>query len=243
VKPKHGRSAVWLLLPFIGLFNFQLRGQPRQISPDDNSDWWSITGPAGDGEVGTTQNREIADANFQILGVDLREDAIARLEKRLGKTPIVARGDGGESREQACYRSPQEEPPTFLIAEEGEVNYAFYLFNDETRWNGRELCTRSGQVSREAHTASGLHLGQTPEQVIKILGKPSRRTPNELSYVFEVKKGTAPDALARCRSQHPELSGTEIPENCATYDLTVFIRARFAHAKLVYLVVSTTETT
>jgi len=85
VKPKHGRSAFWLLLPFLGLFSFQLGGQARQVSPHDNSDWWSITGPAGDEEAGTTQNREIADANFQILGVDLREDAIARLEKNSEK--------------------------------------------------------------------------------------------------------------------------------------------------------------
>lgn len=225
-----------MLLPLIGLFSFRLAGQARQISPDDNSDWWSITGPAGEEVTETIQSREVADANFQILGVDLRQDAIARLEKRLGRTPTVARGDGGESREQACYRSPEEESPTFLIAEEGEVNYAFYLFNDVTPWNGRDICTRSGEISREVRTASGLHLGQTPEQVIKILGKPSRRRTNELSYLLEVNKGTAPDALARCRSRYPDLT-------CATYDLTVVIRARFVHAKLVYLAVSTTETT
>ena len=236
MKLKHGRSAVWVLLPLFGLFSSRLAGQARQISPDDNSDWWSITGPAGEEVTDAAQNRELARANFQILGVDLREDAIARLEKSLGKTPIVTRGDGGESREQACYRSPQEESPTFVIAEEGEVNYAFYLFNDATPWNGRDLCTKSGKISRGVQTAAGLHLGQTPEQVVKILGKPSRRTPNELSYVLEVSKGTAPDALARCRSRYPELT-------CATYDLTIVIRARFAHAKLVYLVVSATETT
>lgn len=243
MEPKHRSSAVWLVLLIIGLFSFRLGGQARQISPDDNSDRWSITGPAGDAGAGTIQNREIADANFLVLGVDFRENAVARLKKRLGKTPIVARGDASTSREQACYRSPQEQSPTFLIAEEGEVNYAFYLFNDSTPWNGRDLCTPSREISREVQTASGLHLGLTQEQVIKILGKPSRRTANELSYLLEVTKRTAPDALARCRSQHSEPNSNEISEACVTYDLTVFIRAKFAHAKLVYLVVSTTETT
>lgn len=221
---------------------FPARRAGAQTSPNDSSDWWSITGSLGDEGDGTIQNREIAGGNFQILGVDLREDAIARLEKRLGKTPVVNRGDASTGRAQACYLSSSK-PPTFLVAEEGEVNYAFYLFNDAAPWNGRELCTRSTKISHDVQTASGLHLGQTPEQVSKILGKPSRRTPNELSYVLEVRKGPTPDALARCRSQHPELNGNEIPENCVTYDLTVVIRARFAHAKLVYLVVSTSETT
>jgi hypothetical protein len=242
VGPTRRSSAIWLLPIIIGLFSFRLGSQARQISPDDNSDWWSITGPAGDAGAGTIQNRELVGTNFRILGVDLRENAVARLEMRLGKTPVVVRGDASTSREQACYRSPQENSSTFLIAEEGEVNYAFYLFDDSTTWNGRDLCTPSRAISREVQTASGLRLGLTQGQVIKILGKPSRRTPDELSYVLEVTKRPAPDMPARCRPGHPEPNIGELSKSCLTYDLTVFIRARFAHAKLVYLVASTTET-
>jgi hypothetical protein len=238
----YGISTVGLLLLLIGLPSFRLGGQAREVPPHDNSDWWSITGSSDEGEAVKIQNREIAVANFRVLGIDLHEDAVARLGKKLGETPIIGRGDASTGREQACYMSSEMRPPTFLIVEEGEVNSAFYLFNDATPWNGRDLCTRSKQISRTVQTASGLHLGQTPEHVIKILGKPSKRKESELSYFLRVKKRTSPDALARCRSQHSELNDKELHEDCDTYDLTVFISAKFAHSELVYLGVSTAET-
>lgn len=237
----NGAFAALLLFFLMGPASFKLCGQTRETPPHDDSDWWSITGSQDKGKILKAQNREIASANFRILGVDLREDAVARLGKKLGKTPIVNRGDASTGRTQACYCSSSK-PPTLLIAEEGEVNSAFYLFSDPTPWNGRDLCSRSSQVSRNVQTASGLHLGQTLDQVIKILGEPSERSRSELTYFLSVRKKTAPDAAARCRLQYHDSSDEDLHEECDAYDLTLFIRAKFAHSELVYLGVSAAET-
>jgi hypothetical protein len=237
---RFGRFAAGLLLLLAFWGHPFLRGQADYLI-HDNSDWWSITGSTDDVGEMKTQDRELPRANFHVLGVDLSEYAVTRIQKRLGQTPIISRGDASTGREQACYRSSPE-PATYLIAEEGEVNSAFYLFNESAPWNGRELCKRLKLVSGSIGTDSGVHLGQAPEQVMTILGKPSKRSQSEIIYFLAAKEKTSPDASARCRAQYPEMSLEELRENCDVYDLTVFIRARFVHARLVYLGVSVAET-
>ena len=238
--PRFGRFAAGLFV-LLALWGHPfLRGQADHL-PHDDSDWWSITGSTDDVGEMRIQDRELPRTSFRVLGVDLSEDAVTRIQRRLGQTQTISRGDASTGREQACYRSSPE-PATYMIAEEGEVNSAFYLFNEGAPWNGRELCKRSELVSGSIGTDSGVHLGQSPEQVTTILGRPSRRSQSEIIYFLSTKKETPPDAAARCRAQHPEQSPEELHEDCDVYDLTVYIRARFVHARLVYLGVSVAET-
>lgn len=238
-----GRTTNVFLFLLIGMPNIGIGGQtPSPASPSDASDWWSLTRSQNETEAREVQHREIADANFQIAGVDLHDVTFAKVYGKLGKTPSVQRGDASTWREQACYMSPAPRRPMYLIFEHGEVNASFYLFSETIPWNGSSRCTQSEKISESVGTVSGLHLGQSPEQVVGILGQPSERRQNELVYVVESKRKTDPDALARARKQHPELSEEQFREDYATYDLTVLIRVRFARHKMVYLGVSTAET-
>jgi len=237
-----GRITVGVLFLLVGVPGIGSQTQSAVVL-GDTSDWWSMTRTHNDNDTDgrNVQHREIADTNFQIAGVDLHDITFAKVYWELGKTPSVQRGDASTWREQACYMSLSAEHPTYLIFERGEVNASFYLFSETVPWSGNSRCTRSDKILETVGTASGLHLGQTAEQVVGILGQPSERLQNELVYAVEVNRKTDADALTRARKQHPELTEEQFRQDYATYDLTVLIRAKFAHSKMVYLGVSTTE--
>lgn len=240
---KHLTATLGLSLLFMGVLGNKLDGQaPSEVPSSDNSDWWSMTRTAEAVEAGKIQHREIADTNLRIAGVDLRNQTFAEVHKELGQTPVVLRGDGSTHREQACYVSSQSGHLTYLVFEQGEVNSSFYLFSDSGPWNGRSLCARSKRIPEIVETASGLHLGQTPDQVLGILGQPSERGQGQLLYLIEMKKKTTPEALTRARMQHPELTEQQFHADYDTYDLTVLVCAKFDDSGLIYLGVSTAET-
>jgi|HubBroStandDraft_5_1064220.scaffolds.fasta_scaffold40706_3 hypothetical protein len=239
---RHARTAGIAFL-IVGLLDAGINAQTPSVVPaSDKSDWWSMTASQSEENIEPVLHREISDKNYQIAGINLHDMELTAVNEKIGEAHPVQRGDASTWREQACYKSLPSERPAYLIFEHGEVNASFYLFNEATPWNGSGSCKQTEKVSSATATASGLRLGLTPEQVIGILGQPSVRKQNELVYAVEVKKQTAPDALARARQQHPELTEEQFRQDYATYDLTVLIRARFSRAKLVYLGVSITET-
>ncbi len=148
---------------------------------------------------------------------------------------MVSRGNGPNARAQKCYTSKDK---VFLVFEEGESNSAFYLFSETTPWNGVKMCARAENLSKSAATDSGLQLGQTQEDVIRILGEPTIRHSNELLYLLDSKKPTPPEKLAQLRSDNAGLSDKDFQDKFGKYDITVIIRAKFSHSKMEYLAVS-----
>jgi len=240
---RNAKTAAGIALLIVGLVHSGIHAQAPSVVPaSDKSDWWSLTASQSEENIGPVLHREISDKNYQIAGINLHDMELATVYEKIGEAHPVQRGDASTWREQACYKSRSSERPVYLVFEHGEVNTSFYLFNEATPWKGSGECAQTEKVSAATATASGLRLGMTPEQVVGVLGQPSVRKQNELVYAVEVKRQTAPDALARARQQHPELTEEQFRQDYATYDLTVLIRARFSRTKLVYLGVSVTET-
>lgn len=163
--------------------------------------------------------------------------------KGLGRTTIVERGDGAGGREQACFVSAGEGPKTHLIFEQGEVSYSFYLFVDGKTWTGEEHCLSSAKVSSSLATASGLRLGLGPEEVITILGTPSERRKDELTYSLHVSKRYTDKELEVVRKNHPEVSEEDLRKVYGYYDWSAGFECKFKNAKLTYLAVTLAETT
>lgn len=207
----------------------------------DNSDWWSLTREDTDAEHITFQERELSRGNFQIFGVHLEEGVFRHAQEKFGMARTVERGDASTARAQLCYVSIGE-ANTYLIFETGEVNNSFYLFNAGPAWNGSDKCIATKVAIMGASTISGLHLGLTPSDVIAILGKPSIRREDRLSYYLHARKKTSEADLKRIRQQHHEMSDKEFTDNYAFYDLTAMIVVRFKDSKLNYLAVSELET-
>jgi hypothetical protein len=227
------------------LLSFPLAGPARQTTPDvglDNSDWWSINRRVDPDDNINPETREFSNSNLQILGIDLNDTMFTKAISRLGTTTFIVRGDASTARRQACYVSSDGRQRVHLIFEQGEVDFTFYVFFDGPVWKGSDRCLSSKRISLSLATSSGLRLGQTPEQVIAILGKPTTERKNELTYFFSVEKKTSAEDLKQARQRNPGLSEKDIRENYGSYYLNARIRARFERSKLTYLVVSKSET-
>jgi hypothetical protein len=213
------------------------------IRLDDNSDWWSTLRDAGSDTELESEQREFANSNFQIMGVGLGDKMFGNAVEKLGRAKAIKRGDAASGRTQVCYASSSRDEKTRLVFEEGEVRFAFYLFLDGPTWHGSEYCVTSNRISSNPSTGSGLRLGQTRDEVIAILGKPTRQTEDEIVYAFSVRKTTSSKDLAETRRQHPEMTEKELEGNYGFYYLRADIRAKFTGTKLTYLAVSKAETT
>jgi len=208
----------------------------------DNSDWWSISRGSDSDDSTEAQERELASTNFQVLGVNLGETMFSRASRKLGKATVVERGDASAGRRQVCYESPGAQAKVRLIFEQGEVGYLFYLLADGPSWEGADRCVASKAISRSLATASGLHLGMTPAQVIAAIGKPTKRRENEMVYSFLLRKKTGSKDLKEARERNPKMSEKEFQANFSHYDLTTGLVAKFVDSKLTYLSVSKVET-
>jgi len=219
----------------------QLKAQGAPGYTSDNSDWWSLTRKLTFDKKNLVQNREPSASNFQILGLELDDGIFSKAELKLGKAPIVERGDAATGRSQVCYVAPEEEGRIHLIFEKGEVSELFYLFQDGPDWKGSDLCNRSKLITSSLSVASGLHLGQNPAEVKEILGKPSVDTGSKLIYSFGVEKKSSVADFENLKPRYPELSEEELHKEYEFYTLGVNIEARFTSGKLTYLAISKTE--
>jgi hypothetical protein len=235
---------VFAAIGCVPAFSWQTTSKQPQstVHLEDNSDWWSITREDTDAEHITFQERELSRGNFQILGIHLDEGLFRRAEGEFGGATSVERGDASTARAQLCYVSIGEATNTYLIFETGEVNNTFYLFNAGPAWKGNDKCVATKVPISGASTISGLHLGLIPSQVIDILGKPTIRREDQLSYYVHARKKTSEVDLKRIRQQHSEMSDKEFADNYAFYDLTAMIVMRFKDSRLNYLAVSELET-
>jgi hypothetical protein len=237
------RSALWIFIVAANILPL-LAGTLQTVPPGytrDNSDWWSYTRRPEADDKTVSQKREPPASNFQILGFKLNGEAFDKATAKLGKATVVQRGDASTGRSQICYSSLGKRPKTYLIFEKGEVNDAFYLFSIGPDWKGSELCTESNLVTTNLSTASGLQFGQTSAQVRAILGKPSFVADDKVIYSLGVETKTSAADFENLKQRNPQLSGEELHRNYDFYTLGVYIEARFADGKLVYLAISKTE--
>lgn len=211
------------------------------IGLQDSSDWWSLNSGGEQGEGVAPGKKEFAPPNFEILGVKLGDSMFNSAAAKLGKGDIVGRGDASTGRRQLCYTSSQGQNEMYLIFEQGELDYTFYLFAGGPTWQGADRCLQSSVVSRKLETGAGLHLGQTRGQVMAILGKPTKIGEKELIYSFSVKKRTDSEDLKEARQRHPEMSDGDFQETYGFYNFAGMIVLRFVDSKLTYLAVSKVE--
>jgi hypothetical protein len=209
----------------------------------DDSDWWSML-RADDNEKGVAwQNREPPAGILRILGIDLDENwDNSQLFGKIGPATTVQRGDAGTGRAQTCYRSEASHGDIHLIFERGEVTENYYLFQGGPPWNGESLCAPSNLITKSIRNEAGLGLGETRQQVMELLGKPSLSTPSGLVYFFSLQKKTSAEDLKNIRKTHPHMSEKELEEKFGSYDLWFEVGVRFRNSKSNYVGVLWGET-
>jgi hypothetical protein len=202
---------------------------------NDNSDVWSLTVNSGDFQNVKIQNRDLADANFQILGITLNDYMFSPMFQILGKTSLVERGEATNGgRQQACYVSAPPGPKVYLIFERGGINSVFYFFSEGQAWRGQESCASSPLVGPAIATASGLRLGESPSEVTAILGTPAVRRDQELIYYVFAQRKTPARMLKMMHEAHPNLNVNSFE----SLKIQAQIRATFVDSKLTSLAVA-----
>jgi len=197
------------------------------------------------------QHGELPAGNFQIAGVDLTAfgEVLDQAEKVLGKTPIKATGDAADYLAEACYRPVDQNDTTLLIIQTGEVVPSYILAADHSAWKWKTPCLPTNKVSRQIATASGIKIGLTQDEVIAILGLPTRRVHNastgkeQLIYAYSMQKKFTARDFAWIRKCYPNKSEETIRSEYKIYDLWESITAKFVNNVLVRLEVeySTTD--
>jgi hypothetical protein len=205
----------------------------------DHSDWWSILNENSRGPKLEPSGLDVDAKNFEIAKLNLATVGFGDIAAGLGRTARIRRGDASTSREQACYVSADGRVPTYLIFELGEDVSNFYLFANGEDWKGRSSCARSGELSSDISTSSGLRLGLTLDQFKAILGQPDSTVDNRLVYSRAVKMKSTPERFERQRKEYPDaLSDRVAHEKFDFYTVGIYIEGRFTDSKLSYLAVS-----
>jgi hypothetical protein len=221
-----------------------MRGQTNSaVAPHRKSDTFAKT---ENGRRVRVQRGELAVGNFQITGVDLardQENLLDQAARILGRVGTTMTGDASTAQETACYRSADRGDSTVLLFGKGEVDYSFKLTSSDAVGDQAKHCLPSPKINRSLATGAGLRLGETPDQVIAILGLPTRRSQNTtlqqtvLAYDFQTRKKTAPRDLARFRQENIGMSEHDLEVNFGSYSLEQSIRATFERGSLAALLV------
>ncbi len=247
---KHAIRAAYKVSLFLFLLIaiVSVRSQTKsEVAPPAKSDTYSVD---DSGRKYRLQQREVAETNFRICGVDLAgdEEILLQAARLFGKAPTVSSGDASTGLEEACYRSATKDDNTYLVFGRGELDSSFILSSGSSVWKGNHTCRKSVKITRNVATDSGLHLGLTQEQVIAILGLATRHSQNiqqhtdVLIYSLVTKKKTDPRKLTRWWQQetkkNPGADRAVFLQNYEFYDLAVTIDAKFVDDSLTSLTVS-----
>jgi hypothetical protein len=224
-----------------------LSQQKTSAVAGDNSDWWSDLTRGGTINLSAmqanAQHRELEPSMLEVATIRVGLGEIQRAAAKLGTAKVMTRGDGADTRFQACYVSSDADTHLIFQVDGEGFGAALYLFKGGPDWNGSSFCAKSPLVSPNIGTASGLRLGLSRSQVETLLGKPSKDMPDELVYDLEVKRKTPASKLIRLRQQNPNLSEADFHDSFDFYYSSSYVETRFdASSKLVYVAMTTEET-
>jgi hypothetical protein len=208
----------------------------------DNSDWWSVYSAPDEDQSAIPQHRTVSAANFSVLGVKLDEHMFEHADAKLGRATRVQRGDASTGRTQICYASVGEPVATYLIFEQGEIDFSLYLFKAGKPWNGAEFCIRTPRVGERVATATGIHPGVDQATLRKILGRPSSQAPSEIRFDLSALKPNSKDDLANARRANPHSSESDPQKDDGSVNVGQSFDARFTEGKLTYFSASYSET-
>jgi len=119
---------------------------------------------------------------------------------------------GQEGGARFVSRPQKNQNKSISFSKRGELENSFYLFAHGPDWSGSDRCVPSKLISTSLSTASGLHLGQTRQQLEAMLGKPSVAHEKTSVYSFEVERTITP---AEFKKLYPNSPST--PNETLTY--------------------------
>lgn len=123
----------------------------------------------------------------RVLGVDLMEDRLDQILGKLGASPVTWTGDASTGNGMACYLLG--DGTTTIEFHEGEL-YTACTVRKRKRDDSARCTPLKHQKANNHVEINGLKLGISKNEVLKILGKPTKKLPDKWTYDF---RGRATD--------------------------------------------------
>jgi hypothetical protein len=138
--------------------------------------------------VGRSSPRPIDRRNFEVVGLTLFKDEVGDAEHVLGHADVTH--PRGSMFPQRCYASLGNDHTALVLEDWAGTLVGFRIFRAD-----RETikhCTRTAAVSSRISTGGGLRLGLTEDDVLKLLGTPTKKTQNTFIYRENVESSSKP---------------------------------------------------
>lgn len=150
---------------------------------------------------------KIDPGNFEIAGIRLGTSTIQDLERILGPARATKAKDPENS--LMCYAS-SEPDRTVLQFENWTDPIEFRLFKGSTEL--LKGCLRTEQVSSSIATASGLRLGLVGDQVLALLGQPTKVHSSHWLYESSTVRPLTPEEKTRASKLKSPPTSVEVYE-------------------------------
>lgn len=174
-----------------------------------------------------------------ILGLEILKNSLSDVAKHFGNT-TQAPMEGFTHGEGICISSSRSNDQTKIVFVKIPVAdlHGFVLFTGKSSIKPPNHCKPSEAVHKDIATLSGIRLGMTKEEMMKIFGKPYSKTNNNLQYRFEIRRKFRPrEWFEKYRAENKDAD----PEDLYTYVRTD-LKIEFRDDKIVAYTVSTTDT-
>lgn len=125
-----------------------------------------------------------------VLGIDLMQDKLDQVLAKLGKSPVFTSGDASEYVGRTCYRLG--DGGATIEFNEWEMGAGCVLrYTKGTDY--ADCALLKGQRAKGHLEINGLKLGMNKREVLKILGKPTKKTLNKWTYdLYGTANGNTP---------------------------------------------------
>jgi hypothetical protein len=123
---------------------------------------------------------------FEVAGLTLMKAEMGDVERTLGAATAFRSRESHFS--ERCYASDGKDGTVLVLEDWAGTLVGFRIYH--VSLNSTEKCTRTPAVSAQLATAGGLRLGLTRAEVLELLGAPSKRTENSITYHEDVRSQT-----------------------------------------------------
>jgi hypothetical protein len=123
-------------------------------------------------ETGPKCARPLSEETLTVSGLRVREDAIEKAERIIGRSPIHEEGDAGDFVAWRCWEAANGDGTVLYVARH-EIGAEIRVLGAEMAFAGRGACPKSKLVHRRMATGNGLRLGLDRARVEKVAGRAS----------------------------------------------------------------------
>jgi hypothetical protein len=175
------------------------------------------------GAAHPARGSSISPKNFEILGIELPDSTVSDVERILGPAPSKQADNVEEA--SACYTSPGSDRTVLEFRYWFESVVGFRLFTGTLQY--RNHCAKSKLISADLTTSSGIKVGLSKDEVIKLLGPPSKRQQNSFTYEVSYDRPPTHEEIKRSKDAY-----RPVPASISVYGK---IDLGFQHGKVVWV--------